>query len=65
MCRTAQILDHFAEAVRPEIRPLADSDTQELHSLTARRTQVVEKNRLGRASRAVAPGIRSHIQWLE
>ena len=27
--------------MRPEIRPLADSDTQELHSLTARRTQVV------------------------
>ena len=66
----AQILAHFAEAVRPAIRPLPDSDTQELHSLTARRTQVVEmlvaeKNRLGRASRAVAPRIRAHIQWLE
>ena len=66
----AHVLAHFAEAVRPEIRPLPDSDTQELHSLTARRTQVVEmvvaeKNRLGRASRAVAPRIRAHIQWLE
>ena len=66
----AQVLAHFAEAVRPAVRPLPDSDTQELHSLTARRTQVVEmlvaeKNRLGRASRAVAPRIRSHIQWLE
>ena len=66
----AQVLAHFAEAVRPEVRPLPDSDTQELHSLTARRTQVVEmlvaeKNRLGRASRAVAPRIRAHIQWLE
>ena len=66
----AQVLAHFAEAVRPEIRPLPDPDTQELHSLTARRTQVVEmlvaeKNRLGRASRAVAPRIRAHIQWLE
>ena len=66
----AQVLAHFAEAVRPEIRPLADSDTQELHSLTARRTQVVEmlvaeKNRLGRASRAVVPRIQAHIQWLE
>ena len=66
----AQVLAHFAEAVRPEIRPLADPDTQELHSLTARRTQVVEmlvaeKNRLGRASRAVVPRIQAHIQWLE
>jgi len=66
----AQVLAHFAEAVRPEVRPLPDSETQELHSLTARRTQVVEmlvaeKNRLGRASRAVAPRIRAHIQWLE
>ena len=66
----AQVLAHFAEAVRPEVRPLPDSDTQELHSLMARRTQVVEmlvaeKNRLGRASRAAAPRIRAHIHWLE
>ena len=66
----AQVLAHFAEAVRPEVRPLPDSDTQELHSLTARRTQVVEmlvaeKNRLSRASRTVAPRIRVHIEWLE
>ena len=38
----AQVIAHFAEAVRPAIRPLPDSDTQELHSLNARRTQVVE-----------------------
>ena len=66
----ARVLAHFAEAVRPAVRPLPDSDTQELHSLTARRTQVVEmlvaeKNRLGRAGKAVAPRIRAHIQWLE
>jgi len=66
----AQVIAHFAEAVRPAIRPLPDSDTQELRSLNARRTQVVEmlvaeKNRLGRASAAVAPRIRSHIEWLE
>ena len=66
----AQVLAHFAEAVGPAIRPLPDSGTRELHSLTARRTQVVEmlvaeKNRLGRAGRAVAPRIRAHIQWLE
>ena len=66
----AQVLAHFAEAVRPAVRPLPDSDAQELHSLNARRTQVVEmlvaeRNRLGRASGAVAPRIRVHIQWLE
>ena len=66
----AQVLAHFAEAVRPPVRPLPDSDTQELHSLTARRNQVVamlvaEKNRLRRAGRAVAPRIQAHIRWLE
>ena len=66
----AQVLAHFAEAVRPEVRPLPDSETQELHSLTTRRNQVVamlvaEKNRLGRANRAVRPRIQSHIRWLE
>ena len=66
----AQVIAHFAEAVRPAIRPLPDSDTQELHALNARRTQVVEmlvaeKNRLGRAGQAVRPRIRAHIEWLE
>ena len=66
----AQVIAHFAEAVRPAIRPLPDSDTQELHSLNARRTQVeemlvAEKNRLGRAGQAVLPHIQAHIEWLE
>ena len=63
----ARVLAHFAEAVRPPVRPLPDSDTQELHSLTARHTQVVEmvvteKNCLARTSRAAAPRILAHIQ---
>ena len=71
----AQAIAHFAEAVHPAFRPLPDSDTRELHSLNARRTQVVEmpvaeKNRLGRAGQAVRPRIRAHrirahIEWLE
>ena len=66
----AQMLAHFAEAVRPAVRPLPDSDAHELHSLNAQRTQVVEmlvaeRSRLGRASGAVAPRIRAHIEWLE
>ena len=66
----AQVLVHFAEAVRPPVRPLRDEDTQELSSFTARRNQlmtmlVAEKNRLRRASHAVRPSIQSHISWLE
>ena len=66
----ALVLAHFAEAVRPPVRPLRDEDTQELNSLTTRRSQlmtmlVAEKNRLRRASHSVHPSIQSHIRWLE
>ena len=71
----AGVLAHFADAVRPEVRPLQDAATQVLNSLTARRHQVMtmlvsEKNRLGTASgavspRAVSPRIEAHIAWLE
>ena len=66
----AQVLAHFAEAVRPPVRPLRDEDTQDLNSLTTRRSQlmtrlVAEKNRLRRASHSVHPSIQSHIRWLE
>jgi transposase len=33
----AQVLAHFAEALRPEVRPLLDAATQELAFLVARR----------------------------
>ena len=50
----AGVLADFADAVRPEVRPLKDAETQVLNSLTARRHQVMtmlvsEKNRLGTA----------------
>ena len=66
----AQTLAHFAEAVRPPVRPLRDADTQELNAMTTRRSQlmtmlVAEKNRLGRATGAVRPRIQGHITWLE
>ena len=66
----AHVLAHFAEAVRPEVRPLPDHDTQELNALTVRRRHlmtmlVAEKNRLGRATGAVSPRIQEHIDWLE
>ena len=66
----AAVLAHFADAVRPEVRPLRDAETQVLNSLTARRHQVMtmlvsEKNRLGSAIGAVSPRIEAHIAWLE
>ncbi len=66
----AAILAHFADAVRPFVRPLRDAETQALNSLTARRHQVMtmlvsEKNRLSTAISAVRPRIEAHIVWLE
>ena len=66
----AGVLAHFADAVRPEVRPLKDAETQVLNSLTARRHQVMtmlvsEKNRLGTAIGAVSPRIEAYIAWLE
>lgn len=66
----AQVLAHFAEAVRPEVRSLRDADLQTLTSLVTRRYQVMamlvaEKNRLGTALTSVRPRIQAHIAWLE
>ena len=66
----AGVLAHFADVVRPDVRPLEDAETQALNSLTARRRQVMamlvsEKNRLGTAISAVSPRIEAHIAWLE
>ena len=67
---TRPVLAHFADAVRPAVRPLRDAETQVLNSLVARRHQVIailvaEKNRLGSAISAVRPRIEAHIAWLE
>lgn len=67
----AAVLAHFGEAIRPPVRPLRDAETQLLHSLVARRHQLIgmlvaEKNRLSTATTvAVRPSIKSHIEWLE
>jgi transposase len=65
----AAVLARFAEAVRPEMRPLPDQATEELRALIARRRQitemiVAESNRLGGASKSVARRIAAHIHWL-
>lgn len=66
----AAVLAHYAEAVRPQVRPLPDAVTVELRALTARRRQIIEmivaeKNRLATASKAVGKRIAAHIGWLE
>ena len=66
----AEVLAHFADAVRPSVRPLKDAEAQALNSLAARRHQVLtmlvsEKNRLGTAISAVRPRIEAHITCLE
>ena len=66
----AAVLAHFAEAIRPEVRPLPDEATAALAALVTRRRQLIEMrtaevNRSGVAPAAVARGIREHIAWLD
>jgi transposase len=66
----ADVIAHFGEAVRPEVRPLKDAEAQELSDLLARRRQLVdmltaEKNRLNTASKRIRKDIQAHIAWLE
>jgi transposase len=66
----AQSLAHFAEALRPQPRPLPDAQAQELSALLQRRRQLVEmltaeKNRLPLAARRVRPQLQAHITWLQ
>ena len=47
----AEVLAHFAQAIRPEVRELKDEQTQLLTALMSRRRQIIdmltaEKNRL-------------------
>lgn len=65
----AHVLAHFAEAVRPELRPLKDSETQKLDALNTRRRQVVEmlkaeQNRLATAPLYIREDIQENIEWL-
>jgi transposase len=67
----ARVLARFAEAVRPEPRPLPTAEAKELEELLSRRRQIVdmltmEKNRLAiAATERMKKGIKKHIAWLE
>lgn len=66
----AQVLAQFAQAVRPEPRPLKSPEAEQLAALVTRRRQLVEmlvteKNRLHSSARATQPSIKEHIDWLK
>lgn len=66
----AGVIARFASAVRPELRPVKDSPSQELTGLVTRRRQIVdmivaETNRLKAATRRNRRDIQAHIHWLQ
>lgn len=66
----AQVLAHFAEAIRPEVRFLSDEQSQKLQALVTRRRQLIEmmvaeKNRSSKSHYSLQKRIQEHISWLE
>jgi transposase len=66
----ARILARFAEAVRPELRLLADGPTHELQALVLRRLQIIEmlkaeRNRLRLAASSVRPHLERSIAMMK
>ena len=66
----AQILAHFAEAIRPEPRRLATAEQQALIDLLTRRRQLIgmlvgEKNRLSTTRGDITRDVEAHVRWLE
>jgi transposase len=66
----ARVIARFAEAVKPDVRPLKDRATSDLTALVTRRRQIVEmivaeSNRLNLANKRNKKDIKDHIRWLE
>lgn len=66
----AKVLAHFAEAVRPEPRPLPDEQAQLLSAKLLRRRQIIamitsEENRLSTAPKPIRRRIKVHLRWLK
>jgi transposase len=66
----AAVLAHFAEAIRPQPRPLPDAEVRSLEALLTRRRQLLEmltmeQNRLGSCTDpAVRTDLQAHLAWL-
>jgi len=66
----AQMLARFADAVRPEPRPLPDETQQRIDALLVRRRQLLgmitaERNRRRRAPTMTRAEIDEHVAWLQ
>lgn len=67
----AEVLARFAEAVRPQPKPVPEEEARVFEAILARRRQIVamltaEKNRLGTATvEPVRKRLEAHIRWLE
>ena len=66
----ARIIAWFADAVRPQVRPLKDQQTRDLAALLSRRSQILsmlnaENNRLLSTSTHLRKDLKEHIRWLE
>ena len=66
----ADLLAHYAEAIRPPVRPLPDQQQQELSLLLSRQRQLIdmltmEKNRFHNCpSHRVKLDVETHVKWL-
>jgi transposase len=67
----AAVLAHFAQVLRPSVRPLPDADARKLQALLTRRTQLIgmrtmEKNRLAAlADRRVRRSVQNVLRTLD
>lgn len=66
----AEVLAHFADAIRPEVRAMASEANQHLQDLVTRRQQLVEmmsaeKARQRSARVRTGESIEQHIDWLK
>jgi transposase len=66
----AEVIAHFAQAIKPDPQVQPTADAQERKDLLARRNQLVgmmtaEKNRVYRASPPIQVQIKAHIAWMQ
>lgn len=67
----AEVLARFGEAVRPDLRPMADDTQQKLREVLTRRSQLIqmrtaETNRLGQlVDKAMRKSVEQHLSFLK
>ena len=66
----ACVISQFAEAMKPEVRYLADEESREMAAMMSRRRQLVEmmtaeKNRLHTCHPNLLAKVKEHLEWLQ